>query len=159
MTTMLSRRALLRGVGKGTPVHRPPWTGDDFTDLCTRCSDCIAACPDQLLFKGDGGFPEISFTQEGCNFCGQCAQVCKVQAFNTSVPAFTWLISLTESCLALADIDCRSCEDACEPRAIRFRPALGRPAQPELSLDACNGCGACVAVCPADAIRLEEPNA
>lgn len=158
MTTMLSRRALFRGISGGQVARRPPWTGEAFTDACTRCGDCIAACPDQLLFKGDGGYPEIRFDQDGCNFCGQCAQACSVDAFNVDGPAFRWRINLAANCLAFADIDCRSCEDACEPRAIRFRPALGRAAQPELSLDACNGCGACMAVCPADAVRLEMPN-
>ena len=155
MSAILSRRALLRGGSSARPVRRPPWTGDNLTDICTRCSDCINACPDNLLYKGDGGFPEISFREEGCNFCGKCAEVCSEAVFDIGRLAFEWHIAITGNCLALSDIDCQSCQDACEPRAIRFRPTLGRAPQPELLLDACNGCGACLAVCPADAIKLE----
>ncbi|MBD4688740.1 4Fe-4S dicluster domain-containing protein, partial [Xanthomonas citri pv. citri] len=48
----------------------------------------------------------------------------------------------------------RSCGDGCESRAIRFRPALGGIATLQLDLTACNGCGACLSVCPTSAISI-----
>jgi ferredoxin-type protein NapF len=34
-----------------------------FVHQCTQCNDCIEACPKNVLFKGSGGFPEISFKE------------------------------------------------------------------------------------------------
>jgi ferredoxin-type protein NapF len=154
----LSRRTLLRGAAAADPVLRPPWTGSDFTDLCTRCDACIRACPDGLLSRGDGGFPEIGFTADGCNFCERCAQACEASVFDLARQPFDWRLVIQSSCLALSNIDCRSCQDACEPNAIRFVPTLGRVPQPVVSLDACNGCGACLSVCPVNAATLESPH-
>ncbi|MFP8977589.1 hypothetical protein ACLI36_13485, partial [Pseudomonas aeruginosa] len=53
-----------------------------------------------------------------------------------------------------AGIHCRSCQYACEPAAIRFRPALGGVALAVLDSQRCNCCGACLAPCPSQAIQL-----
>lgn len=37
---------------------------------------------------------------------------------------------------------------------MRFRPRLGRVAEPEVDLAACTGCGECVAPCPVAAIEI-----
>lgn len=68
-----------------------------------------------------------------------------------------WIAQIGEGCLARQHIECRSCGDVCEPRAIRFTPAVGSVAQPELAGDDCNGCGACIAACPTDAIGVHQP--
>lgn len=154
--TLYSRRALLRGAGAGRSIRRPPWTAGDFHDACTRCGACLDACPHGLLFKGDGGYPEISFADEGCDFCGKCAESCPDPVFDLTRPAFDWRIAISAQCLAIANIDCQSCQDACEPRAITFRPTLGRAPQPQAFPDLCTGCGACLPVCPASAIQLES---
>ncbi len=31
---------------------------------------------------------------------------------------------------------------------------MGGPFQPEIDVDACNGCGACIAVCPVGAVSV-----
>lgn len=157
MSGPLSRRTFLRGGATARPIQRPPWTDAAFTDACTACGDCISACPEQILFKGDGGMPEIRFDNEGCTFCGDCAAVCEQPVFERGRRAFPWRASLGSDCLALHGVDCQSCRDVCEPQAIRFHPALGKAPQPQLSLDACTGCGACISVCPANAITLESP--
>ena len=38
--------------------------------------------------------------------------------------------------------------------AIRFRLQLGGVAKPILDLESCNGCGACLSVCPTKAIKF-----
>lgn len=151
----ISRRALLRGNLGAPHAPRPPWTSDNFTDDCVRCGDCIEACPPQILIKGDGGFPQIDFQVDGCTFCGKCAESCAQPVFDRARTALPGRAVFGDKCLAFAGIHCQSCQDACEPRAIRFRPALGRAPSPQLELDACTGCGACVAVCPTNSIALE----
>ena len=39
-------------------------------------------------------------------------------------------------------------KDSCPMNAIRFRLQLGGVAKPILDLESCNGCGACLSVCP-----------
>ena len=58
------------------------------------------------------------------------------------------------ACLAVQGVLCRLCEEPCEETAIRFRPALGGYALPEIDGEACSGCGACVSACPAQAIEM-----
>ncbi|EBZ8115558.1 4Fe-4S dicluster domain-containing protein, partial [Salmonella enterica subsp. enterica serovar Typhi] len=45
------------------------------------------------------------------------------------------------------------------PMAITFRPTLSGIYQPQLDSQACNGCGACVAICPVSAIKAENHHA
>ncbi|MGM0784399.1 MAG: ferredoxin-type protein NapF [Pseudomonadota bacterium] len=149
-----SRRQLFRSLAGQGPVRRPPWSGDDFLDRCTRCAACLEVCPEGVLFNGDGGYPEIRFAEDGCTLCGECVAVCDAGVFDISRTAFPWHAAIQSHCLASADIHCQTCQDACEWRAIRFVPTLGRPPQPEVDSDACTGCGACLALCPNDAIRL-----
>ena len=51
---------------------------------------------------------------------------------------------------------CRLCETQCPQGAIRFKPAFGGFALPEVDGDVCNGCGACLAVCPTNAIIIKQ---
>lgn len=59
------------------------------------------------------------------------------------------------ACLALNGVVCRVCAEHCESHAIRFRLAPGGVAVPLLRAERCDGCGACVKVCPASAIALQ----
>lgn len=62
---------------------------------------------------------------------------------------------VASNCLSLKGVACRICGEHCDAGAIRFRPRVGGRARPEVTAD-CNGCGACVGVCPAAAISLVE---
>lgn len=83
--TKITRMQLLRGDLQGkNNAFRPPWSlpEDYFIDYCTRCDQCIDACFDELIVKGRGGFPEMDFKQGGCDFCGDCLDVCKTDALH-----------------------------------------------------------------------------
>ncbi|HRQ65145.1 MAG TPA: ferredoxin-type protein NapF [Xanthomonadaceae bacterium] len=153
----LSRRALLRGHhGSVVPPGRPPWALAEagFSEACTRCGDCLAACPEGILVAGDGGFPEVDFRRGACTFCGDCVKACASGALSAAIsPAWALRARVDHTCLARRGVHCQSCRDACEPEAIRFA-YLGSVPVPEVDLDACSGCGACVAACPADAIAV-----
>lgn len=162
----ISRIDFLRGDFHGERMQiRPPWALDEaaFTTRCTRCDDCIAACPEQVITRGRAGFPTIDFHLGECTFCAACAEACKPAALRLPQgevdPATAWGIKaiIQPGCLALNRIECRVCGEQCDARAIRFRLAAGAVAAPIIDNTACNGCGACVAPCPADAVALRVP--
>lgn len=162
MAERLNRMQFLRGDFKGELPFRPPWSKyeDEFTEFCTRCDDCITACPQHILVRGMAGFPEVRFTKSGCDYCQACAKVCITSAIEISPGNVTspWNITamFKDNCLSERGVVCRSCGEACEPRAIRFKLAVGGVALIEFDNTACNGCGECVSVCPVAAIEMQH---
>lgn len=159
MSTFTARRQWMRGQFRPVPPRRPPWARSeaDFESACTRCDDCIEACPTNVLRRGDGGFPEFVAQGDGCTFCGDCVSACAPGALRRERPdAQPWLqyAVVGGPCLASRDVLCLSCADVCESRALRLRPALGGIPKPEIDVLACSGCGACVSPCPVGAITL-----
>ena len=156
----LQRRNFLRGKVGATkqPIHLP-WLMDSsqFTELCTQCEKCIDACEENIIVKGDGGFPEINFTLGECTFCQACANVCPEPLFNINNNQAPWNYhaAVNDKCLTYNDVSCQSCQDSCEPRAIRFQYSVGKPPTPEINHDACTGCGACIAICPSQAVEIK----
>ncbi|QIM69399.1 ferredoxin-type protein NapF [Basfia succiniciproducens] len=136
---------------------RPPWTVAEaqFVADCTRCGDCIAVCETQILVKGVGDFPEVRFSRGECTFCMKCVEVCRQPVFRpTEEAAWQHKVEIQTGCLANNQVECRSCEDNCERRAIRFKREIGSVAKPQIDLELCNGCGACLSVCPVLAIKV-----
>jgi len=173
-TTDLKRRAFLRGKSprKESNAIRPPWAGEGnlFTDNCERCDECIQVCPEKILFRGDGGYPEVDFKRGLCTFCVECVAVCKHGAFHyfksdepheiCSTPDNAWQldVSIKPTCLSLNAIVCRACGDACDVDAIQFRLQLGGVAIPVVDNDKCTGCGGCLYICPENAVQIKNKN-
>ena len=160
MSTAISRMQLLRGdiSGRAAPV-RPPWAvaETDFVNRCERCGDCISKCPTGIIKKGRGGFPVIDFSVGECLFWGDCVSACKPGALSGFKDRQPWRIRASlasETCIAVRGVECRGCVDPCETRAIRMHPQIGGVSVPELDQQICNGCGACYAVCPVQAISM-----
>ena len=164
--TNVERRGFLRGDIKlrHLPI-RPPWAlpEEQFTLVCTRCNDCIAACDENLISVGSGGFPHIDFRSGGCTFCGDCVTACNPKALqgDRSDPSSAWLLAVEVDtlCLAVNGGVCRTCCDLCEARAIRFQLEIGGRARPQVDQDLCTGCGSCISPCSVHALRLSiKPN-
>ena len=157
MATQISRRALL--VGRQAPGFRrilPPGATDDGLLGCSGCGNCADACPTHIISLV-GDLPSLDFSVGECTFCGECANVCPEQVFQGKSPhRFPHVALITDSCLARNRVECQSCRDTCPGEAIRFRPQTRGPFLPVLDDQACNGCGACISVCPVAAIKVRE---
>jgi ferredoxin-type protein NapF len=154
----VSRRGFLRGRPRPQAEIRPPWALAEaqFIDHCTRCNDCLKACPQKILVTGDGAYPTVNFSQAECTFCGACLSACQPGALVRQEGQPAWQIKalISDACLPRHGIECRVCGDFCDARAIRFTPRLGGSPLAEIDAGLCTGCGACVAPCPARAIAI-----
>jgi len=161
MSQPINRMQFLTGdlSGKSLPI-RPPWAlpEDQFIECCTRCGDCVDACSYGLIRLGRGKFPQMDFSHYGCDFCRDCVAVCKPGALHydeqDDSPPWTLKATILDNCLSLNAIICRSCGEACEVRAIRFKLETGGVAHPLLDQELCTGCGECFAVCPIKSISI-----
>lgn len=155
----MNRLQFLRGNWQANAPIRPPWLTDETTFLenCTMCQDCVDVCDNKIIIKGSGGYPQIDFSRGECTFCKQCAIACKENIFdlNQSPP---WNLQLIthQNCLALNRVVCRSCAEQCELDAFSFKLVVGGAAIPQVNLDLCNSCGACVKACPSHSIEFKN---
>lgn len=162
MAKHLNRMQFLRGDFNAESPFRPPWSKSEaeFTQLCTRCDECIKACPQNIIARGSAGFPEMSFSQAGCDYCQACADVCQILAIEISPgnQAIPWAqkVRFKDNCLSEHGVVCRACGDVCEMRAIRFKLAVGGIALIDFDNTACNGCGECISLCPVNAIEMQQ---
>ncbi|MBL0372942.1 ferredoxin-type protein NapF [Rhizobium sp. KVB221] len=155
-----TRRSLLFGLGRARPSGPlPPGATRESIGLCSGCGECAAGCP-QRIIRMDNGAPTVDFSLGECNFCGECGARCPEAVFVTAhAMRFDHVARIEDHCLALNSVDCQSCRDVCPEMAIRFVPARGKPFQPTLDAARCSGCGACLSVCPVQAIGLSHQQA
>ncbi len=160
-TTTISRAAFLQGQWKQLPI-RPPWsiTEAKFLSACiSECRSCEQACPENIIMLGRGRYPYVDFTKGECTFCERCVDACKYSALEKSVNRQPWHVKAMinmDSCITSQQVVCRSCEESCEVTAITFTPKLGGVASPALHTEDCTGCGACISVCPSQAITTQN---
>lgn len=156
----ISRRQFLRGDLHAERVAlRPPWALPEarFVEACTRCGDCVRACPQSILRRGAGGFPEIDFARGECTFCAACSAACLAGALpRLADGAAPWTLKATigSGCLALHGVLCAVCRERCAAGAITLQRVAARVPVPQIRSTACTGCGACLAPCPASAIAM-----
>ena len=163
-TQIYNRTNFLRGKFNSELPIRPPWSINEleFTNECTRCYKCAESCPSNLIVKGAGGYPEITFLRKGCDYCQACVQSCPEDALNLdelnkTLPWKQYAL-INEDCFSKRGIVCRSCGEVCESRAIEFKLVVGGNSQLLLDTSVCDGCGECVHVCPAQAIKIQKIN-
>lgn len=163
-----SRRGFL--TGRQAPGFRPLPPGVDLASLaaCSGCGDCVSACPQDILLVSEGRVA-IDFSLGECTFCSACSDACPEPVFAAIAPTaagqaaarpvMQHVAAISDACLARQGVTCMSCRDACPENAIRFAPRAGGPFLPVLDAGLCNGCGACIAPCPGDAIAARPREA
>jgi ferredoxin-type protein NapF len=159
----ISRAQFLRGDWRGEQLPiRPPRAlpEPDFSDLCDGCGECVSACNENILRLTHRKLPLLDFALGACTFCADCAAACPTGALNPGgdgqVPAWTLRARISSACLAQRGTYCVRCVEECEHGAITALPAVGGRTKMRVNSAHCTGCGACVAHCPVDAVRMEH---
>lgn len=157
-TDTVLREATRRAIGDVRWI-RPPFALPelDFVLACTRCGECIAACPHGTVFSlsvGLGailaGTPALDLNNRACYLCADwpCVNACQQGAL--SLPyAEAWPAPLAEAtidtaqCLPYQGPECGACESSC-PVAGALRWEHTRP---HIDPTLCLGCGRCRSAC------------
>ncbi len=137
------------------PIHRPPGAIDERSFLagCTRCNQCMTACPVSAVvhapprFREAAGTPMIDAHVAACIMCTDtpCIAACKPGVLRLDQPRKMGVARIQPmACLAHSGSFCTVCSERCPVQgAIEVRD--GRPYIRE---ELCTGCGVCCAVCP-----------
>lgn len=136
---------------------RPPGALDDahFRETCTRCGECIRACPYEALsvlpsFKDPSqvGLPTLNPAIQPCLMCdpAPCVARCPTEALSATRPKRIGVAQIRRtSCLAWNNSFCSVCRERCPvPEAI-----VVQQGRPTIDPASCTGCGLCQHHCPA----------
>ncbi|MBW1819970.1 MAG: 4Fe-4S binding protein, partial [Deltaproteobacteria bacterium] len=156
------------GPGQVAPqgLIRPPGALPEmgFLAQCSRCGECMAACPTNTLqpIWLDAGFmglfsPGLNLRRSYCSpECRMCGEVCPTDAIrsllkNERIWAKTGTaVIFRRKCLAWEQQkSCMVCDEVCPYKAVEFRKEPGNPVPvPQVREEKCAGCGYCEHFCP-----------
>ncbi|WP_246112753.1 4Fe-4S dicluster domain-containing protein [Allorhodopirellula solitaria] len=145
-----------KSVPPTVPVFRPPGAiaESQFMSGCTRCGDCITACPYDAIVKAPerlgsvAGTPIIEADTAACMMCEDfpCIASCEPGVLVDSISPIMGTAQVTEHlCLAHHGTTCTVCSERC-PVDSAISVTNGKPTVNE---QVCTGCGVCRYVCPA----------
>ncbi len=140
------------------PERRPPGAVTEplFLQRCTRCGDCVTACPHAAIytFTEAAGVkaetPVMAPDRAACHLCegfpcaAACAEAALMMPETPAWPLGTVRIA-TERCIAFQGPECGACVGLCPSSVVGIRLTRWRP---EVITDACVGCGLCIEACP-----------
>lgn len=149
---------------KTSPVC-PPGAGsiEEFNKLCTACSLCISACPNDVLQPsvtqyGIAGLmqPVMDYHRSFCTFnCTICTEICPTNALKPllleakKLTQIGKVFFLKDNCIVKTEkTACGACSEACPTKAVYMVPYEGNLVIPETNQDICIGCGHCEYACP-----------
>ena len=139
---------------------RPPGalTEMAFLAACTRCGECVTACPPKVIRVAPpsaglaAGTPYLEVRRDPCLVCTSmpCALACPTDAL--TVPPNIWeglrlgVVELVpERCVTFRGQVCQACADAC-PRGDKAL-VMDEGGHPVLRHEGCVACGVCIRAC------------
>lgn len=141
---------------RSLPMLRPPGAVDEssFLTNCTRCGDCITACPHETLFeapirfRGAAGTPMFDPAEKPCWMCedAPCVTACGPSVLTHDAGfhmGTAWIQEQT--CLAYQGSFCSVCDERCPVEGA----LIVENGKPRIDETVCTGCGVCQHVCPA----------
>jgi len=160
--------AQTRVVQRAKRYIRPPFALAelDFIIKCTRCTACIEACPQDIIFPLSTRLgvevmstPALDLLAGACLLCEDwpCVRACEVKALQLPEPSADEKEPITAPRLGLAVIDpahclpfsgpeCGACGAACPIKgAIEWEMT-----KPKINEELCCGCAQCHAACITD---------
>ncbi len=129
---------------------RPPGAVDEplFLERCTRCADCVKACPyGSIKLDVRNGTPVVFADETPCYLCGDfpCVAACGTEALlpveRDAVRMGTAVVAL-QHCTAAQG--CHACVSQCPTQALAMD---FETLQIVVSRERCVGCGICEQTC------------
>lgn len=149
------------------PRRRPPGAVEEslFLARCTRCRDCVEACPHRAIFTiapeelVGADTPLMRPDVRACHMCTDfpCVAACGEQALlmpDGPLPVLGRVTIDPSRCITFLGPECGACGGLCPAGA----PALSfERTRPTIQGALCVGCGLCIEACITDpkAILLE----
>ncbi|MFU0842362.1 MAG: Ferredoxin-type protein NapG [Burkholderia sp.] len=153
-------------------VPRPPGAlpGKKFLAACSRCGQCVTACPyDALVLAGPfspapAGTPYFEPRKIPCYMCPElyCVKACPTGALDPELKDIAdarmgVAVIDPSSCLSMQGLRCEVCYRDCPEQGkaitLELHPrSISKHAMfiPTIHPDKCTGCGLCMKGCPTD---------
>lgn len=150
---------------------RPPYAIAELEFLltCTRCTDCIEACPHGVIFSlparlgaDVAGTPALDLLHKGCHLCEDwpCVSACQSGALQrppepesivVKPPLLARVTINKTTCLPYQGPECGVCVAACPvPGALQLQEE-----RPVIDESACTGCAMCREACIVEGKAIE----
>lgn len=122
---------------------------EKFRAACNGCGKCVAVCPHNALRQSMFDAPYLDGLSGWCDLCMLCVDACPTGALNPVDPKMTKLglaVIDRDRCIAWQSAGCRLCYEKCD--TLQKAITIDSDFRPSVEDALCNGCGACVNVCP-----------